>query len=119
MTRRRTQQDSRAQGDGAFRSLLVWPVVALWLIAGATVGGVACLWVWFLSEMPPVLKHGEVRVPVGAHVYAGVMVVGIMLGLVGCFALRPRLDQGAPWRSARLPNRPQEPSSRDQSNRES
>jgi hypothetical protein len=66
--------------------------------------------------MPPVLEHGEVRVPVDPLVYVGVVIVGMMLGLVACFAMRPRQDREPPWRAARLPNKPQEAASREESN---
>jgi len=93
MTTRPIPQSGPLQRQAAFQQLLVGFVVALWVIAGACVGGVVCIAVWFFSQMPPVPEPGEVRVPVAAHVYAGILIVGILLGLVGCFVLGPRLDR--------------------------
>lgn len=69
--------------------------VALWVVAGAFVGVIAC-WVVALSDVFPIVdpEDGPARVPVGEHVYAGILVGGVILGLVACFSLRPRLLRG-------------------------
>jgi hypothetical protein len=69
--------------------------VALWLVAGTFVGVIAC-WVVALSDIYPIVgpEDGPARVPVSEYVYAGILVVGAILGLVASSSLRPRLHRG-------------------------
>ena len=94
------------------KPLVVGVSVVLWMVGGAFVGYVAC-WVVALSDIFPLddPEHGPARIPVGEHVYAGVLIGGVILGLA-CFCLRPRLHRGDHrLRDGRLPNEHSEPAS--------
>lgn len=78
----------------AFASL----VLLMWMFVGGILGAIACMAVAVGDALSIADSgHEPTRLPIGAHVYWGILLASVAFGTLGYWRLRPR-----PKESARL-----------------